>query len=171
MFIKTKINIKAFLIAISLSGVVAYMFYLYVNFNNPILFLEAQKNWCTDLNPCKLTFPLYTPIHYLINYDQLIPYPTKFLDWIATLIFLILTVKVHKKFGIIYSSYTLFVICLWLTNGKIVSMARYLLAAFPVFFILPEILKTKTNILITCIILLIIQLIYVSLFTNYLFVA
>lgn len=171
LFVKTNIKKKTLMIFLSATGVVAYMIYLTINYNDPFFFIKAQRNWCKTFTPCITMFPLYTPIYFLINFSKLLSYPTLIIDWLSTVIFLILTIKVHKRFGIIYTAFTLYVLCLWLTNGKIVSMSRYVLAAFPVFFILPEILKTKKALVITCAILLIIQLVYICLFVNYLFVA
>lgn len=174
MFIYSSPGKKVLLAMIGISGLITYMLYLYFAFGNPLLFMEATKEWCKISSKCELTFPL-TP---LINYGNLLlagwvkpSLSFKFLDWFFAVVFLFLSFKVWKKLGLNYYIYSLTVILLPLLSGSTVGMVRYVLAAFPIFFLMPSIIRSKILFFIICFLLFLLQLRFVGLFSNKAWVA
>lgn len=160
-------------ILIGLSGLLIYVIFLYLNFGNPLLFIDAQKEWCGVQGRCNFVFPL-TP---LINYVNLLingwvkpSLSFHFMDWFFSVLFVLLLIPVFKKFSFNYFIYSLIVILLPLFSST-VGMVRYVLVAFPIFFIVPIIVKNKLLLFLIYFILFLLQLRFVALFTSKIWVA
>lgn len=174
IFLNQTINKRLLYISLSLMGLLFYVIYLQTKFGNGLLFLDAQKAWCESAGHCQLTFPLSPVIDYgnlvLTGWVKISLSPI-FIDWVSSVIFLSLLFAVWKKLNRIYFIYTLTVIILPLLSGSMVGMVRYVLVAFPVFFVIPKILKSKIFFFILCFLLFLLELRFVSLFTNRMWVA
>lgn len=164
---------RIFWTSLALSGLVAYMFYLQVVYHNPLYFKDAEETWCPQ-QQCNWSFPFDTLSTYgnLISLGWIKPsLYFGFIDWTAATIFILLTPVVLKKLGLNYFLYSLLVILPRLSSGTTVAMIRFVLVAFPIFFILPSLLRFRIIIVIVSLLLLLLQLRFVDLFINGLWVA
>lgn len=171
--LRQPVSQKLFLLFISLSGLIIYMLFLQFQFGNWLLFVDAQKAWCQSQGRCQFIFPL-TP---LLEYGRLVAMgwvkPTldsPFLDWSASVIFLVMSTAVFKKFKLDYFIYSLVVILLPLFSST-VGMIRYVLVAFPIFFVIPVILRFRWLLIILIAALFLLELRFVMFFTSGLWVA
>lgn len=168
-FMFTHLRRKMLLLIIGISGLMFYMLYLHLAFGNSLLFFEATKEWCQVSSKCGLTFPL-TP---LLNYGNLVligwvkpSLNFMFLDWFFAVVFLLLSFFILMKFSLSYFVYCLIVILLPLLSGSTVGMTRYILVAFPVFLVLPSVIRSKILFLILCFLLLLLQFRFVTFFSS-----
>ncbi|MBI2086301.1 hypothetical protein HYT74_03085 [Candidatus Daviesbacteria bacterium] len=173
LLLKQSIFKRFTLLTIGISGILFYMLYLQTIFGNGFIFIDAQKEWCKVQGRCNFVFPLIP----LINYANLLlagwlkpSLSTAFLDWLFSVIFLILLLPVTRKLGFTYFIYSLVVLILPLFSTT-VGMVRYVLVAFPVFFVIPSVIKSKILFFIVCILLFLLELRFVTLFTNRMWVA
>lgn len=169
MFTHAQLRRKMLFLIVGISGLMFYMLYLYLTFGNPLLFLEATKEWCKVSSKCGLTFPLMP----LLNYGHLLligwvkpSLDFMFLDWFFAVIFFLLSFFVLTRLNLSYFVYCLVVILLPLLSGSTVGMVRYILVAFPVFLILPSVIRSKILLFLICILLLLLQLRFVTLFSG-----
>lgn len=174
MLLQIPFHKKILYFVTSLSGVLFYMLYLQVQFGDALLFTKATQEWCAISNKCNLTSP-FIP---LIEYGQLVlmgwiqpNLSTPFIDWSAAVIFLLLSPFVFQKLNFTYFMYTLIVILLPLSTGSTVGMVRYVLIAFPVFFILPSLIRSRMMLMMISVLLFLLQLRFIALFTSRLWVA
>lgn len=159
---------------LGLSGLLGYMLYLKLQFGDPLLFTKAHQVWCTGIGQCKITFPLKVliPQAELFLAGWLRPnLSSSFLDWISSVIFLILLWPIFKNLNKIYFIYSAIVILMPLSTGMPTSMIRYVLVAFPAFFIIPKIIKSKWLVFLLAVFFSLLQLRFISLFTNFIWVA
>lgn len=156
------------------SGILGFMVYQQLWFNDPLLFTKAHQDWCINIGQCQLTFPLNPLMSYfsLLLQGWIKPNLSPgFLDWVSSVIFLCLLWPVYKYLKKSYFIYAAIVLFLPLATGMLSSMTRYVLVAFPVFFILPLIIRSKIFIYIICILLFLLQLRFAELFINKIWVA
>lgn len=178
LFIKRPIKKRILLILLSLMGLVLYIVYLQVVFKNGFLFLDAQKAWCGQ-GKCQLVFPLVPILEYgrLLTIGWVKPTLSSFfLDWLFSILFLIMLIPVYKKLKLNYFLYSLVTILLPLsassTPGMVrVGMLRYVLIAFPVFFVMPFIIRSKVLYFLICLFLFLLELRFIALFTSRIWVA
>jgi len=155
-------------------GLVFYMLFLYFSYGDALIFGKAQQAWCQSAGRCGLTFPLLP----LIDYGRLIligwirpSLSIAFLDWFSTIMFLILLIPVYKNLKKSYFYYCLAVLILPLFSGSNAAMIRYVLAAYPVFYIIPQVVKPKWLLVIMWILMFLLQMRFVGLFTSRMWVA
>ncbi|MDO8498400.1 MAG: hypothetical protein Q7S44_01305 [bacterium] len=172
--IKQSLDKKLIYFMFCLLGLGFYMLYLQIAFGDALYFAKAQQAWCQVSNRCNLTFPL-TP---LINYGGLLimgwvrpSLSFVFYDWAASVAFLLLLIAVFRKLNITYFLYSLIVIILPLFSGSSVGMIRYVLVAFPVFFVVPLIIRWKILFFILCFFLFLLQLRFIAFFSSKIWVA
>lgn len=172
-FIKHSYSNKVFYILVGLIGLFMYMFFLELNYSDPFLFSKAQEYWCEISGKCQLTFPLLPLIDFtvliLTNRSQI--NSASYLDWLSAVVFLLLSIFVFTKLRINYFLYTLTVILLPLCTGSTVGMIRYIMVAFPIFYILPILIKSKIILIIIGIMLFLLQLRFIALFSSSMWVA
>lgn len=168
------LNKKFLYFLISLSGLSIYMLYLQISYGDALLFSKATTEWCMVSNKCQFTFPL-TPLSSYAN--LLLMGWTKpslsfvFIDWFFSVIFIGLSVFVFTRLKLTYFIYTSIIVLLPLLLGSTVGMVRYVLVAFPVFFIMPIILRSKFLFFIVCLLLFLLELRFVALFSSRIWVA
>jgi len=162
------------LVFISLLGLIAYAIFLQIMFGNGFLFIDAHKAWCEVQGRCQIVFPIIPVINYtklvLIGWVK-VDLSSAFIDWFSTVIFLTMLIPVFKRLKLYYFIYSLAVLLLPLSSGTLVGMIRYVLMAFPVFFVAPKVLKSKIIFFILCLLLFALELRFVTLFTNRIWVA
>lgn len=171
---KAPIKKKVLYSLLGLSGFLGYILYLKLQFNDPLLFLKAHQEWCTGIRQCKMTFPLapLIPQTQLLLAGWLRPnLSSTFLDWISSVFFIFLLWPIFKNFNRTYFIYSAVVILMPLSTGMTVSMIRYVLVAFPAFFVIPQIIKSKWLLFLLVVFFILLQLRFISLFTNFIWVA
>lgn len=169
LLIKKPLKIKLLLFLISLTGLFSYMLFLQINYQDSLLFLTAQNEWCPTTGRCGLVFPLL-PIGYFMQKFLLTGISPEnihlFWDLLFSIVFLSLLIPVYKKLGWRYLSYSAFVLLVPLASGSITSMVRFVLVAFPVFLVFPQIVKNRVILLTICLLLFLLQLCFAYLFIN-----
>ncbi len=173
-FLKQPAQKRLTFVIISLTGLISYALFLQIMFGNGLLFINAHKAWCGAQGRCQLIFPLVP----LINYSQLLimgwvkpSLSSAFIDWFFTIIFLGMLIPVFKKLSLLYFIYVLVVILLPLSSGTMVGMIRFVMVAFPVFYVFPFVIRSKVLFFTICILLFLLELRFVALFTNAIWVA
>lgn len=165
---------KIIYMLISVSGLLFYILFLQIIFGNGFLFIDAQKSWCQSAGHCQLRFPLTMIFEYgrLVLMGWIRPSLSfAFIDWSSSVTFLALLFIVWRRLNKIYFVYSLLVIILPLMSGSMVGMVRYVLVAFPVFFVAPLVIRSKILLIIICILLLLLELRLITFFTNRMWVA
>jgi len=168
LLLEKPVDKKIIYFVLSLSGMVLYMIYLQITYSDPFFFIKAQHYWCEAALHCQITFPLKPITDYaeLILVGWVRPaLSTVFIDWTTTVVFLIMLIPVFKKLGRIYFLYSAFVLLSPLLSGSTTSMVRYVLAAFPVFFLFPLVIKPRLALILLVILMFILQLRFIALFT------
>lgn len=162
-----------FYAVLGISGLLSYIIFLQINYGDPLYFIKAQNDWCASQGRCDFKFPLTSLIQYanLILIGWVKPnLSSTFIDWLAASSFLILLIPVLKRLGFSYFIYSLIVLILPLFSST-VGMIRYVLVAFPVFFIFPTIIRSRLIFYLICLILFLLQLRFVAIFTSRIWVA
>lgn len=171
--INSKVTKRLLYFFLCLWGFMAYAVYLFVNYKDPFYFMKAGQAWCEVSGRCGLAFPL-SPLYYYAKFiveGWIEPNFTSITDFLAPVIFIFLLYFVFKKLGLRYFIYSLTVILIPLVSGSTVGMVRYVLVAFPVFYVLPGLLRSKVIIFIVCVLLLLLQLRFIAYYTNKMWVA
>ncbi|MGD0750967.1 MAG: glycosyltransferase family 39 protein [Anaerolineales bacterium] len=124
----------------STSGLIAYMFYLYQKFGDPLAFLRAEKSWSKTISwnwPVRL-------IQNIINFHRVtgnilaggFDNPEHVMDPIFLIVFIPLVIIVFLKFRPSFGLFTLLSFLLPLISGRPDSMRRYVLALIPCYLLL-----------------------------------
>lgn len=174
LFLRQSFVKKIILGLISLTGIVIFVIFLQIKFGNGLLLVDAHKAWCQSQGRCGFVFPLIPLLNYghlvLIGWIRPSLSPT-FIDWFFAMFFLIMLIPVFKKLRWSYLVYSLAAVLFPLTSGTTVGMVRYVLVAFPVFFVFPQVIKSKMFFFLICFLLFLLELRFVTLFTNGIWVA
>ena len=124
---------------LALSGIFAYMYYLWAQTGDALAFLHAQSGW----NKSSFTMPWVTASNYLRALTTVfVPDLTHLvvaIEVMITVILIYLLIKFWRspRFAPAYKWYSLATLALPLATGSLGSMPRFLLALFPVFLIIP----------------------------------
>lgn len=134
------------IIFLAVSGLVAYMWYLYREFSDPLLFLHVQEDFGSGRQDSFILFP-----QVIWRYVRIL-WTARPIDWkyfsYAQDLFLSLGVlgillRWYKKIRPSYLLFSLIVFFVPTLTGTLSSMPRYVLACFPIFFLLGEWLSKK----------------------------
>ncbi len=170
-----KLNIwTCILLVISVSGLIGYMYYLYVQFGDPLMFIHVQSMFSNGRSGGSIIFLPQVIFRYVKILLTVSPTTILFLRALFELVtflcsFVVLYYYRHK----IQVSVMIFCIgalILPTLSGTLSSYPRYLLAAYPIFIALSEGLTPKQfgiTVLIQCVILII----SVALFVQGIFIA
>ncbi len=134
-------------------GLISYMIYLQLKFNNAFYFLAAQTAFGQNREAAKIIIlpqVLYRWVNQLLTTHGLIFANSafEFSTTIFAIVLLLIGLKTIKKEWIIFS------LCAIITptlTGSLASMPRYVLVAFPVFVMLAQIKNDFVKILIASI--------------------
>lgn len=119
-------------------GIISYMFWLFLKFHDPLVFVKAQDTWGRG----SLIFPLTTLVQELKSIDFSFPRDAinsiKFINLLfsGSFLFLSLVMLLKNKLNVCLPLFCIFSILIPLTTGVTDSMARYVLPLFPVFIYL-----------------------------------
>lgn len=166
--IHAKHTTKLVAISVVLTGLLVYMLYLQNSFGNALAFFTSQAGWEKASSFSSLSFPL-APLFNTqmltlgLKHPLLLPLA---IDWIVSVIFLGMIPIVYRKLGLSYSIYTAVLMFLPLASGTYVGMNRYILPAFPVFMVLASLFKSKLMLVLVCVGLFVLQMRFITLFTN-----
>lgn len=132
-----KINLNLLAVPVSMLGFVGYCTYLWLKFNDPLYFFTVQSTWHRSL-----TNPITTIYSYVTTNITTKPF-NDYLDIIATISFLIITIIRFRRIHPSWSLYSLLVIIVPVSSGTLTSMPRYVLSAVPTFVLIGAYLKDK----------------------------
>lgn len=170
---KDRLNPKAYLPALSLLliplGLLTYMYYLGINFNDPILFIHSLGLW----NKATVTLPPQTVYRYFkiltTVSPRIVQYWIALLELSALILGLSASVVLYLKKQYSYSLYLFLGAIIPSFNGTLQSNARYLLVLFPLFILYKYL--PKYIYLPIIIVSFILQLVFFSFFLTGVFVA
>ncbi|MGA3192743.1 MAG: mannosyltransferase family protein [Candidatus Bathyarchaeia archaeon] len=106
------------------AGLLTYMTYLYIRFNEPLAFLKAETAWSRVFAPGLLT------LQSLFSYDPF--YRFTFLGFVALSI-LMLVFLIYSKVRISYIVYTAVELFFILSSSLLESLPRYVGVLFPMY--------------------------------------
>jgi hypothetical protein len=106
------------------AGLLTYMTYLYLRFNEPLAFLKAEIAWSRGF-----ALGLFT-LKSALSYDPF--YKFTFLGFVALSI-LMLVYLIHSKVRISYIAHTAIQLFLILSSGLLESFPRYISVLFPMY--------------------------------------
>lgn len=120
---------------LSLSGVLTYMFYLKVQFNDPLYFLNAQSFFGAQRSSSALIFLpqvlfRYIKILYTVSINS-VQFWNAALEFFSTIFVFIVIMLNFKKIRLSYLLFMLGCLVLPTLTGTLSSMPRYLLMLFP----------------------------------------
>ncbi|MEK7102773.1 MAG: mannosyltransferase family protein [Patescibacteria group bacterium] len=127
-------------------GLVLFMLYLQGSFGDPYLFLKGQESWQRnhELSQAGITHAFDTYIQGFktaANPLDAAPLATRYIDLVFTILFV---ASVIIAWFVIPNPYALFATLLLiipLLSGRLESMPRYMLVAFPLFFVYGKLSK------------------------------
>lgn len=152
-------------------GIVSYGLYLQHNFGDFLLFQKAMKEWGQQ----QIVFPLQTAFRYIkifITARKDIIYFVAMIEFISTITYLLLALYTFLKVRMSYGLLMLLTLLISTFTGTFQSMPRYMLHLFPGFIVLSLLtVKSKKRFWITIVSSLILQGVFVILFTRGYFIA
>jgi Gpi18-like mannosyltransferase len=163
-YLVSKKNHKKFLTLLPLgllssSGFITYLYFLKTKFNDALLFIHSQPGFGAGRQVTKLTMFYQVVFRYLKMFFLVDPrssiYPVLWLELIISLIFLSLIIYAWIKK--LRASYLIFIIPAFLLptlTGTFSSMPRYVLACFPLFYLVSNLKSSKYKLLIFLILFL-----------------
>lgn len=124
-------------IQLSTLGLILYMAYLWNRFGNPLLFLDAQAAWSRAVGSSPLH--LFSDLAYGISQATLrseVSSRWVLTDAVSGLVALVLAPFIWRRFGFNYALFTILCILVPVLSGNTQSLFRYVLVAFPLFWML-----------------------------------
>lgn len=123
-------------IQLSLAGLLLFMLYLSQRFGDPLLFMNAQAAWNKQVggSPLQLVNDLIAGLQAIVRGDFSTYW--RLPDAAAGLAALALTPLIWRRIGFNYAIYTALCLLLPALSGNSQSLLRYVLVAFPLFFLL-----------------------------------
>ncbi len=121
---------------ISPLGLIAYMVYLQINFNDPLYFLNAQQIFGERSNFPIILLPqvFYRYLNILLSIPVFsLAFFNAFLELLITVLLLILVIYAYKKVKLSYILFTLGCLILPTLTGTLLSMPRFALTSFLLF--------------------------------------
>lgn len=123
--LKKFINVNLLSIPIALLGIISFMFYQYLKFNQPLAFFKAQMEWGRRFTFNQEHFNFVTPSSYA-------NFATDLSFFILCIISGILLLRIRASYGI----YVLATTLLAVLTGTLMSISRFSLILFPIFILL-----------------------------------
>jgi hypothetical protein len=121
-------------------GLLAYMIYLKITFNDPLAFIHQQSNWKRDLS-INFIHQLYRDARWRFNFQEdfwtgRMMDVNAVQDLAATTVFAILVLAVILKLRPSLAVYSLATFAIPLLTGRFYSMRRFVLMLIPCFLLL-----------------------------------
>lgn len=148
-------------ISISSLGLLAYMSYLQKTFNDPLYFFHVQSEFGAGREEGLILLPQvvwrYIKIFMTAPADlKMFAYVQEFLFSIGAFCLLIFS---WKKVRLSYLLFSLLVLLIPTFTGTFSSMPRYVMVAFPIYFLMGEWLSKKTRLRVFALVLSLLLLI------------
>lgn len=134
-------------------GIIVYMIYLKIEFNNPLYFLTSQSIFGQERSTTSVVLlpqVIYRYIKILVTTHGLLFVNAAF-ELLSTFFALIVLALGFKKIDIRWIIFSALVIITPTLTGTFASMPRYVLVAFPIYIVLALIKSTAIKIGIVCI--------------------
>lgn len=131
-------------------GLVIYMLYLKINFNNSFYFLTSQSAFGQERSTTEIILlpqVIFRSLKQLLTTEGLILFNSAFelTSLLLTLALLVISWKLVKREWVIFSFLAIITPTL---TGTLASMPRYVLVAFPIFIVLAYIKNTLLKVII-----------------------
>lgn len=127
--IKSKFNINILSFPTTLLGILGFMTYQYINFNQPLAFLKSQVEWGRKFTLNSEHFLLTTPSSYM-NFST---------DLLFFIICIVTGILLMKYLRASYGVYVLTTALVAVSTGTLMSMSRLTLILFPIFILVASI--------------------------------
>jgi hypothetical protein len=136
-FDRSKLTPGVLGVGLSATGLIAYCTYLWIEFGDPLAFLTTQSAPGWDQGTGPRTW--FKVVFFELLSDRA-PFVVRLIPpAIATVFFIYMIPAVWRRFGWGYGAYTAAIVLIpAMGSGDFQGMARYLLAAFPVFALVAE---------------------------------
>ncbi|MBW6440551.1 hypothetical protein K0B03_00790 [Patescibacteria group bacterium] len=158
---------NAFYIYLSSLGLISYMFFLNLKYQNPFLFISAQSHWGRNFVPIwNVLFDSIIYIFINLNMFFTLAYFNNLIELAYFIIFAIISVYVWGKMRKSYAIYMIISIVIPLLSGSVASLNRYVLVLFPAFIILAIIGQNKLHHVIISITFTIFLIYHTIMFAN-----
>lgn len=151
-------------------GLITYGFYLQSAFGDFLLFQKSMHHWGQG----EMVFPLQVVYRYLkilLTTPVNFVYSVALLELIATFLYFSLSIYVLRKIRLSYGVFMLLVLLIPTFTGTFQGMPRYLLHLFPGFIGLALLASSKTILWGVIIVFILLQFVFVGLFTRGYFIA
>ena len=171
LLVKKFFREKAFLILLIPLGLTSYMVYLQIFYGDFLLLQKSMADWgqAQIVLPAQVLFRYY---RILLTVPWNIAYFIAAVELIATILYFLLSVFVLRRVRLSYGVFMLVLLTIPTFTGTLQSMPRYILQLFPAFIGLSVLLlRSRMLFAAVSILALVLQFLFVSMFTRGWFVA
>lgn len=144
---KEKTVSKILSVFLSPLGLFAYMFYLWREYGDPLMFFHVQSFFGANRSGEEIIFfpqVIYRYLKIFISASFSFEYLIALFEFLSVFFAIFVLLKNKKKLDILFQLFVWFLLILPTLTGTFSSMPRYILAIFPIFIILANIeLKLK----------------------------
>lgn len=141
--IKSKKKLNLLWLSITVLGILGYMYYLQMNFNDPLSFFNSQSGFGNGRETDKLIFLPQVFYRYLKIFSTTqiysLPFFTALLEFMFTIIPLGYLVLYIKKMNFGYWLFSFFSLIISTTTGTLTSMPRY--ALLSIILVIPYVVS------------------------------
>lgn len=159
-FLKVPLGKKISVFSISISGLILYCIYLYLQTGNPFYFLVSELNWGRTISIPGLN--ILDSVTYIVVAGLKPESFTIFFDLIFTIFGLGMGIRVVRFLKPALGVYTIAALFIPLTTALLLSVPRFILVVFPIFIVLSKINNRIFNVSYV-----IISLVFLFLYFNF----
>lgn len=156
---------KTFFMLLIPLGLASYMVYLQLVYGDFLLFQKSMADW----GQAQIVFPPQVLFRYykiLLTVPLNTAYFIAVVEVIATILYFLLSVFVLRRVRLSYGVFMLVLLTIPTFTGTFQSMPRYILQLFPAFIGLSLLMRSRPLFIITLIVFLLLQFLFVSMFTR-----
>lgn len=142
-------------------GLVAYMIYLKIEFNDPLYFLKAQKIFgqARSTNEIILLPQVFWRYIKILATTSNLPFLNALFEFLSTIFAIVVLILATKKVKIQWLIFSYLAILTPTLTGTLTSMPRYILVGFPIYIMLAHI---KSDLIKSIIIVIFIMLLSIA---------
>mgnify|MGYP001563774721 FL=1 len=136
---KKKTVSKILSVFLSPLGLVSYMFYLWKEYGDPLMFFHIQPLFGANRSGEEIVFfpqVIYRYLKIFFLADFSFEYLIAVFEFLSVFFVIFILLKNIKKLDILYQFFAWFLLFLPTLTGTLSSMPRYILAIFPIFIVL-----------------------------------
>jgi len=148
-------------------GLILYMIYLKIEFNNPLYFLTAQSIWGQERSTTGIVLlpQVFWRYFKILMTTSGLPLFNAILELAATIFALIILMIATKRLKMEWLIFSWLTVITPTLTGTLTSMPRYILIAFPIYIVLAHIKSFTVKILLVTS-FIVLQAILIILFTR-----